>query len=136
MFHWIFKNRIIWNLINYKNYQFEPNNANEIAKYILDKKLRVDFSTAQLRSFMSRIAVNLTKVKLMNLYFSKLNKDEVEAILKNELKYYEKLIIDKNKPVYHYHIELEKLIRNLISIGYNISYKIENNKIVISPTNR
>ena len=123
--HWTFKKKIIYNLENYNNYQFYNINANKIAEYMLDKNWKVNFSITQLKSFISRMNNTEIKLSVINWYFDKLSKIDIQEIINSDLKKYKKLIIDRNRPQYDYNEELEKLINNLITIGYNIECEID-----------
>lgn len=136
--NWRFKRKIIYNLENYEKYNFINVNANKIAEYMLEKGWKINLSITQLKSFVSRMDDTKTKIQIINWYISILSKRDIEEIINSDLKEYKKLIVSRNRPQYDYSEELEKLINNVISKGYNIEYDIdrENGKIFVKGTNR
>ena len=136
--NWRVKRKIIYNLENYEKYNFINVNANKIAEYMLEKGWKINLSITQLKSFVSRMDDTKTKIQIINWYIPILSKRDIEEIINSDLKEYKKLIVSRNRPQYDYSEELEKLINNIISKGYNIEYDIdrENGKIFVKGTNR
>ncbi len=135
-FHWTFKEKVIQNLSNYENYGFKESNANKIINYILQRKIAVNLSQEQIIDLVSCSNDNLVKIRFINEYFNKLNRENIEEILTKDLTEYLPLILDKKKPKYEYNVELEIFIENLKKLNYNIRYEVKENIIKISPTNR
>lgn len=76
------------------------------------------------------------KVKLLNLNFKVLNKENIENYLSQLGENYSKIIIDRTRPKIIDNKHNKLLLKNIEELGYRIKYEIKENTIILGNTIR
>jgi len=133
--HYSFKKRVIEDLVNYDSFDFEIDDVDVILKYMIGKNYKLKFSMEQMLELIEDSENTEIKLSFVNymfdVNFENIDKKFIEKVLVNSLMKYSKLIKNRTRPKYLYLDSLERFIKNLRKLGYNIVYKVDDNKTKI-----
>ena len=110
--------------------------SQKIGMFVIENNLKEKLNTILLLKVISDIQNIDMKLKLLNLNFKVLNKDNIEEYLCKLGENYSKIIIDRTRPRFEDSESIKLLLENIKNLGYNIKYNIENDEIVLTNTIR
>lgn len=110
--------------------------ANSIYNFILKYDVRNKLNTKLIFKLLDLNNNIDEKVKLVYLNLYKIEKENIEEILKKLGENYYRLIKDRTKPSFKLTQENIQIIERLKKIGYNIVFEIEGNAIKVKGTKR
>lgn len=127
---------LIGSIVNNNNYNISKGMYTIIIEYILKNNKELDLKIETISGLLPKCEHIIRKIQLINLYIKNFDKEHIKKIVDEELIDYNTLLKDKCRPIYMYNDDLKKFIDNLVGLGYNIKYKIKDNKIYIRGTVR
>lgn len=127
---------LIKSIVNNNNYNISKEIYTSIIEYIFRNNKEFDLKIETISGLLPKCEHIIRKIQLVNLYIKNFDKEHIKKIVDEELIDYNTLLKDKSRPTYMYNDDLKKFIDNLVGLGYNIKYKIKDNKIYIRGTVR
>ena len=110
--------------------------SQKIGMFVIENNLKEKLNAILLLKVISDIQNIDMKLKLLNLNFKVLNKDNIEEYLCKLGENYSKIIIDRTRPRFEDSESIKLLLENIKNLGYNIKYNLENDEIVLTNTIR
>ena len=110
--------------------------SQKIGMFVIENNLKEKLNAILLLKVISDIQNIDMKLKLLNLNFKVLNKDNIEEYLCKLGGNYSKIIIDRTRPRFEDSESIKLLLENIKNLGYNIKYNLENDEIVLTNTIR
>lgn len=110
--------------------------SQKIGMFVIENNLKEKLNATLLLKVISDIQNIDMKLKLLNLNFKVLNKDNIEEYLCKLGENYSKIIIDRTRPRFEDSESIKLLLENIKNLGYNIKYNLENDEIVLTNTIR
>lgn len=110
--------------------------SQNIGIFVIENNLKEKLNEALLLKVISNIKDIDMKIKLLNLNFKVLNKDNIGEYLPKLGENYSKIIIDRTRPRFNNSEQIKLLLKNIENLGYNIKYNLENDEIVLTNTIR
>ena len=110
--------------------------SQKIGMFVIENNLKEKLNATLLLKVISDIQNIDMKLKLLNLNFKVLNKDNIEEYLCKLGENYSKIIIDRTRPRFEDSESIKLLLENIKNLGYNIKYNLENDEIFLTNTIR
>lgn len=103
--------------------------SKKIAKLIISKSHKFDFSYDVIESLCKNTAKEEDKIKLIILYNDDIDNEKIKELIKSIGQEYEKIFLPKKKPCFQHTEENETLLKILRNRKLINSYKVENNNL-------
>ena len=103
--------------------------SKKIAKLIISKSHKFDFSYDVIESLCKNTAKEEDKIKLIILYNKDIDNEEMKELVGGIGQEYEKIFLPKKRPCFEYTKENETLLKILCNRKLINSYKVENNNL-------